>query len=282
MKKAFTLVELLVVIGIIGILSGVLIASFSGSSESARAAKCLTNLKNLASASQLYSSATTWMPQSSSGSYLSEDGERYYETPGWVSWYSVEQFPKVDDNNGRRYSYSDTRGEDLSTYIVDKVKRIYSLTNGVLWKYLSGTSSAYVCPEHVEAVAPKFRPLWSYVMSPSVSGWKYKSVTRADRRLLFAEMPFDGTDNGNYAPSTSLSKYNDSALQYWEGDVIGFNHKAGKGEKCAHVVFVDGHVEKLRQPKGGLSDSQLKDLTTWLCEGKDISFDGEKYEKLTD
>ena len=272
MKKAFTLVELLVVIGIIGILSGVLIASFSGSSESARAAKCLTNLKNLASASQLYSSATTWMVCSSSGSYLSEDGKWYYETPGWVSWLSSGIFP----------SQNEASGTEIGTYHESETDRIYSLTNGVLWKYLSGTSSAYVCPEHVDAVAPAFRPLWSYVMNSGVSGWKYKGVTRADRRLLFAEMPFDGTVNGNYAPSTSRSKYNDSELQYWEGDVIGFNHKAGKGEKCAHVVFVDGHVEKLRQPKGGLSDSQLKDLTQWLCEGKDISFDGKEYEKLAD
>ncbi len=272
MKKAFTLVELLVVIGIIGILSGVLIASFSGSSESARAAKCLTNLKNLASASQLYASAKTWLPQSSSSTYLSDDGEHYYETPGWVSWLSSGMFP----------SQSEVWGTEISTYHESETDRIYSLTNGVLWKYLSGTSSAYVCPEHVDAVAPAFRPLWSYVMNSGVSGWKYKGVTRADRRLLFAEMPFDGTVNGNYAPSTSKSKYNDCALQHWEGDVIGFNHKAGKGEKCAHVVFVDGHVEKLRQPKDGLNDTQLQELTQWLCEGKDISFDGKKYEKLAD
>ena len=272
MKKAFTLVELLVVIGIIGILSGVLIASFSGSSESARAAKCLTNLKNLASASQLYGSASTWLPQSNSSNYLSEDGEHYYETPGWVSWLSSGMFP----------SQSEVWGTEISTYHESETDRIYSLTNGVLWKYLSGTSSAYVCPEHVDAVAPAFRPLWSYVMNSGVSGWKYKGVTRADRRLLFAEMPFDGTVNGNYAPSTSKSKYNDCVLQYDEGDVIGFNHKAGKGEKCAHVVFVDGHVEKLRQPEGGLEEQQLRELTKWLCEGKDVSFDGKRYEELTD
>ena len=44
MKKAFSLVELLVVVAIIAILAGVLVSSFSGGTESARAARCLSNL----------------------------------------------------------------------------------------------------------------------------------------------------------------------------------------------------------------------------------------------
>ena len=41
MKKAFTLVELIVVVGIICILAAILIASFGGGTESARNALCL-------------------------------------------------------------------------------------------------------------------------------------------------------------------------------------------------------------------------------------------------
>ena len=42
MKKAFTLVELLIVIAIISALAGIMVVSFSGSTESARAAQwCL-------------------------------------------------------------------------------------------------------------------------------------------------------------------------------------------------------------------------------------------------
>ena len=47
-RSGFTLVELLVVVAIIGILAGVLLASFSGGTEAARAAKCLSNMRNLA------------------------------------------------------------------------------------------------------------------------------------------------------------------------------------------------------------------------------------------
>ena len=46
----FTLIEMIVVIGIIGILAGVLFASFGGATDSARAALCLSNMKGLAQA----------------------------------------------------------------------------------------------------------------------------------------------------------------------------------------------------------------------------------------
>ena len=275
MKKAFTLVELLVVIGIIGILAGVLIASFSGSSDSARAAKCLTNLKNLASANQLYGSnnghiVNAYSTVSLSDNVASSGESLYYETPGWVSWYSRGVFP----------STSAATGEEISTYSDDDEKRIYCLTNGALWKYISGNSSAYVCAQHINAV--KGRPLWSYVENQAFCGVVYTTLTRADRMLLFAEMPFDGSEDGNYAPSTSHTDYNDCTLKKDGSEMIGFNHKTGKGAASAHVVFADGHVEKLRQPTNGLSTGDKKELTKWLCEGKDISFDGREYEKLVD
>ena len=50
MKKAFSLIELLVVIGILAILMGVLVVTTSGGTESARAARCLTNMRSLATA----------------------------------------------------------------------------------------------------------------------------------------------------------------------------------------------------------------------------------------
>ena len=302
MKRAngFTLIELIVVIAIIGILAAVMMGTFSGGSDSARAARCMTNMRNLAAACQSYGMATDFYPAAGSIEYFSIDAsggkrnlkESYHEIKGWISWNSQGAYR----NNPT--SPKATSGWITSCYDQNEVSRTYALTNGALWKYVSGSHEVYVCPHH-RNVKSRLNPNWSYVMN-AYFGWTarpgtdiyteddcpvhwYREFKRADRYLLFAEIPF--ANIGVQSQDSESGLQCDAVLQYKDLDnctaneTIGFNHRSGQ-TVYANVVFADGHTEKIAYPKNGLSVGEQQDLTTWLCTGRDISFDGAKYEKM--
>lgn len=55
-RKAFTLIELLVVVAIIAILAAMLLPALKGAKESAKAAKCLSNIRQMGAAALMYAS----------------------------------------------------------------------------------------------------------------------------------------------------------------------------------------------------------------------------------
>ena len=89
-SQAFTLIELLVVIAIIAILSGILLAVTGGGTESARAAKCMSNLRSLATGVNSAAMSGRWYPFAGSCQYadLGSGGLVYKEQVGWISWLS--------------------------------------------------------------------------------------------------------------------------------------------------------------------------------------------------
>jgi len=263
MKKAFTLVELLIVVGILGILIGVLLGTFGGVSDSARATKCMANLRNLGMAVQSYAME--------SGAYPST----------WIS--------PTDGKDGAYISPYEGTLED----------REYALTNGPLWKAVNRSRDCYVCPTHQRYVREHNLgqdPLWSYAKNPGASG-AYGSFERAEVTLLFAELPFAEVKNGEFTQTGQLSgealdpvldapNPNGEDGEKGGNEAIGFNHKSGKNY-FAHICYADGHVAKLIAPKAG----SAADLTSWLCyttvggeSGRadvDITFDGTQYKKVT-
>ena len=292
MKKGFTILELLVVIGIIGLLMAVMLGSVGGATESARATKCLAHLHNLASACQTVGMSNGRYPPAGSFEWKERTlrtKPTYYECKGWVSWLShgaYQNSPKSHQANG---------GWFMSTYNKNVEDRIYSLTNGAIWKAVSGNADLFKCPEHVKCASKKkVEPVWSYVMNEKF-GWDdslgasagnagygsmhFATMEKPDRRLLFAEIPFN-TDNTAQTCSFSAGSGPDldPTLQYSRNEVIGFNHKDGK-RWYAHVCFADGHTEKLEQAKGA-TVAQIRQLTQWLCEAEDVSYDGKRYEKM--
>lgn len=302
MKKGFTLVELLVVIGILGVLSAALMVSFSGVGDKAKMVKCASNMRGLAVAVNSAAVSGSY-PYAQSALYFSVSGSTSFKVTygvhkGWISW--------LDRNI--TYPLSSESGSTQPSYAGSDENVNYAITNGAIWQAVGKSRDVYVCPSHLDAcrAAGVQHPGWSYVMSAYFgyesepgkaaddgdSARRTGSISRSDRTLLFAEIPaltLTNKDRGaakvSSAPSVNLtggdgSSEMDTCLEYKSlggNESIGFNHRKGK-QIVGHVAFADGHVEAIALPR----DGNFEDLTDWLCTGKDIIFRDGSYEMVTD
>lgn len=293
-KSAFTLLEMLVVIGIIGVLMGVIITQFGGATESAKAAKCEANMRNLVTAAHASASRTgdaRHFPAASSYSYIVPDVKRrkvrYHNSCGWISGSEKRNFDTESAIGFQAVPFNAENEESLR----------FALTNGCfgsMWKAMGASREAYQCPVHAEAVRKETgrMPGWSYVMNKDF-GYdtgkhtfcnKDKDMKNASKILMFAELQgaditesgYDKIDAKKYL--TADGDQADAVLDY-KKENIGFNHKPNKRGTYGHVAFADGHVERLFYPRSG-SGISLTDLTEALCVGHEVSFDGKGYTDL--
>ena len=308
MKQGFSLIELLIVIGIIAILGGVMLSQFSGSTDSALAASCMNNLRTLCNAVLADAARETDYPAAGPFRYIEKGTLEKKWRQGWIGY--------VGDSDSCTPVSCYYGGND------DNEKQHHAITNGTIWRTIGGHESAYLCPAHTKYCKNKKKPTpaWSYVMN-SYFGWDcslaadYDSGTRsygsgnlkfvysrepearyrsADHVLLFAEIPY--VDTGVQTPSwnTAADEENDMVLQYKaetqlgekgtankaaksNGEIIGFNHRSGKGY-FAHVAFADGHCMRFVMPTDASKDN-LINLTTWLCTGQEAVFVNGQYQK---
>ena len=79
-RRGFTLIELLVVIAIIAILAAILFPVFSRAREQARKAACVSNLKNIGMAMQMYAQDwdEKWVPMWTQSWYQGHSGRDWW------------------------------------------------------------------------------------------------------------------------------------------------------------------------------------------------------------
>lgn len=287
-KSAFTMVELLVVVAIIGILMTVMLGFFSGTTEAARATNCMNNMKALVTAAHNYAMQNEHGHYPAAGSFVWMEyngGIQYYEQKGWIA-----RNPRGEKKVGSIISFSE---DDTFKNKDAKNGLRQALTAGTLWSRLNGSRKLYQCPVHAEACYKRNHryPGWSYVMN-SDFGWAYDgndalkawtgkshgSFGAPDRVLMFAEIQaIDDPDYRLVANLNEKGEKGDSVLQH-DKEFIGFNHKQKVGHWAGHVAFVDGHVGKFLVPEKGSID--LRKLTEKLCAGHELQYRSGRYEDL--
>lgn len=293
------MLEMLVVIGIIGILMGVVLTQFGGSTESAKAAKCATNMHNLVMAAHACAleQQDGYFPAATSFSYSYADHKelklKYNHRIGWIAGAET-----------RRNGSDNPVGFQPIAFNADKDSILRALKNGALWKAMGSNRTAYQCPIHAEAArkANGTPAGWSYAMNkefgydnPNTDDKKWWGQTKnsisiggkarsPDKVLMFAELQganikMRGYDTIDAVPLLKGgAPYADGRLDY-ESESIGFNHQASTKGYSANIAFADGHVDKLLYPRSGSGISVMK-LTEALCRGHEVSFSKGGYTDL--
>jgi prepilin-type N-terminal cleavage/methylation domain-containing protein/prepilin-type processing-associated H-X9-DG protein len=254
-EKAFTLVELLVVISIIALLLAVLMPALAKVKEQGRTIICGTNLKNYGLATSMYTAANN-----------DRFPDRYY-------LYS-EKLQDAGESKGG--------GCDLRCrWHYDK-----QAPDGPLWPYLRD-KNINLCPTfrnfskslgikacgnasgHSDAVSKVYNPSYSYSINAVITQWnngvwsngtwvpklplKVSDVKRSAQCMIFSEENIWTIARNQRIKETRTESYSSAYLndnlmdieQVRVSDNIATYHKIGTAKRndgYANCVFADGHV----------------------------------------
>jgi prepilin-type N-terminal cleavage/methylation domain-containing protein/prepilin-type processing-associated H-X9-DG protein len=205
MRRAFTLVELLVVLAIIGILAAILFPVFGRARESGRSAACSSNLKQLGLAFQ---------------QYLQDTGGRYPGAGQYQKWGNGAHWvsgPNSTDNAGAGAALAKVGGanDGEATGLSANVEA------GSIYKYI-GNSKVYICPSLEDGDVKKL----TYSMNCAIGGVT-ESRVKAPSDIVLLMDEEKNTDGYVYA-STSVTST----------DALTQIHNGG-----GNILFCDGHVK---------------------------------------
>lgn len=305
-RAGFTIIELLVVIGILGILLAALLPMVGSSRDSALTAKCKNNMKNLAMGVLSCAQGNDEYGHfPAAGYYRSIEAKSrkksYYPHRSWIS--NKGDIPMLNRSTGSVYLGEVAHFTDSE----DDVRN--AVTNGAIWHAAGASFEIYRCPVHAREYEKQNggrQPGWSFMMNQEFGfnrdgvgsigffGASIKSAitvstetngkrndkTNAqrghDKVLLFAEIQcaeVNDTKHGVSLKPAAGGTETDAVLEYTKEN-MGFNHKIGKTRYGGNVAFADGHVDMIMMPTAG---GYIRDLTRYLCQGFAVPHDGSSY-----
>jgi prepilin-type N-terminal cleavage/methylation domain-containing protein len=273
---AFTLVELLVVIGIIALLISILLPALNGARQAAITTKCLNNMRQIALASVMYA-----------GENKGKLPERYYFYQNTSATAPAPQQPVW---HGQFFYWEKNGGDDA---FASPINKSYQIGKLYMLKYIRSAEGVY-CPSQ----ASRNFSLEGFPQ-PFLSdkATTYRSSYSYNPHIRYMDSPVNGSPNFAEQAYSNLSKFpKDRALVLdlinSAGDICHFT--GGMRAPAWNLAYADGHavtvngkiVVQQLQTRGAVSSSKgnfqrfddYRDILETLAAGGDVNtakYDGQ-------
>ena len=263
MKKGFTLIELLVVIAIIAILAATLFPVFAQAREKARQTSCLSNMKQLGTAVQLYVDDYDETLPPSWNNIAAPDTSypknKFYSF-SWATVGNYTSWPFNDASNGVIPTYQQQYG----------TQGMYTWMDAI-FPYVKNVQM-YHCPTGPKGPAPDGTenfPVATYSANMFLCAAANTGTSACLSELNSAEKVFvtEGMVNiQNWAPKKSVMNVADPA-QLSNTNTTQYDCAILRHTNGYNISFCDGHAKFFKQGQGPQKMTGVDTYKQWWIRG---------------